>query len=173
MFILRIMLAPTLFKPLMVGKTATASLTINPTNTIVGIVYSIYDTTTIIPIIQEGTISFQQFLTNVTFVPYTLTASTNVSFTITGSSGTVGFCNMTLPKTALAYGTSPLVYIDGTLAANQGYTQDASNFYVWFTTHFSTHQITIQVTTPLSTPIPWYLILAAIIAALRSSFYSS
>ena len=33
--------------------------------------------------------------------------------------------------------------IDGQRAANQGHTQDADNYYVWFTTSFSTHQVDI------------------------------
>jgi vacuolar-type H+-ATPase subunit I/STV1 len=39
-------------------------------------------------------------------------------------------------------------------AQNQGYTQDADNYYVWYTTHFSTHQIKIMFTstTPTLTP---------------------
>jgi hypothetical protein len=53
---------------------------------------------------------------------------------------------MTIPKTAIPYGTSPVVYIDGTLAPNQGYTQDANNYYVWYTIQFSIHQVTIQFT---------------------------
>jgi hypothetical protein len=155
------------FTNVQADQTITASFGINTntTKTIVGIVYSISNTTTIIPITKEGNISFQQFLTNVTFVPYPHTTSTLVSFTITGPSGTVGFSNMTLPKTAIPYGTIPLVYINGTLAANQGYTQDATNFYVWYTTHFSTHLVTIQVTTPTPSPTPLYLILAAVLAA--------
>jgi methylaspartate ammonia-lyase len=51
---------------------------------------------------------------------------------------------MTIPKTAISYGTSPVVYIDGQQALNQGYTQDANNFYVWYTTISSTHQVKIQ-----------------------------
>jgi hypothetical protein len=51
---------------------------------------------------------------------------------------------MTIPKTAIQFGTVPVVYIDGAKAQDQGYTQDANNFYVWFTTHFSTHNITIS-----------------------------
>jgi hypothetical protein len=71
---------------------------------------------------------------------------TAISFTVTGQSGTVGFSNITIPKSAVPYGVTPLIYIDNQPAANQGYTQDTSNFYVWFTTHFSTHQISILFT---------------------------
>jgi hypothetical protein len=55
---------------------------------------------------------------------------------------------MTIPKTAILYGTNPVVYIDGQQAPSQGYTQDANNFYVWFTTSFSTHQVSIQFVVP-------------------------
>jgi hypothetical protein len=55
---------------------------------------------------------------------------------------------MTIPKTAIPYGTNPVVYIDGQKALNQGYAQDTDNFYVWYITQFSTHQMKIQFTVP-------------------------
>lgn len=76
---------------------------------------------------------------------------TTVSFTVTGQSGTTGFGNMTIPKSAVTQGTTPKIYIDNKLAANQGYTQDANNYYAWYTTQFSTHQISIVFT---AAPIP-------------------
>jgi len=72
------------------------------------------------------------------------TKETVFSFIITGPSGTVGFANMTIPKNAVANDTSPIVYIDDGQASDQGYAQDADNYYVWFTTHFSTHQLKVQ-----------------------------
>jgi len=71
-----------------------------------------------------------------------------VVFTITEPSGTEGFLNLTIPITAIPYGTSPVVYIDGQQALNQNYTQDGNNFYVWFTTQFNTNQVTIQFSVP-------------------------
>jgi hypothetical protein len=59
---------------------------------------------------------------------------------------------MTIPKSAIAQGTTPKIYIDNQLAASQGYTQDTNNYYVWYTTHFSTHQISIVFTTASSVP---------------------
>jgi hypothetical protein len=73
-----------------------------------------------------------------------------VSFTVTGESGTTGYSIITIPKTAIPYGTTPVVFIDDQQATNQGYTQDAENFYVWYTTQFSTHQVTIQFAVPLT-----------------------
>jgi hypothetical protein len=55
---------------------------------------------------------------------------------------------MTIPKDAIPYGTSPVVFVDDQKTLNQGYTQDANNFYVWYTTEFSTHQMKIQFTIP-------------------------
>jgi outer membrane biosynthesis protein TonB len=83
------------------------------------------------------------------------TSSTTLSFTVTGTSGTTGFGNITMPKSAIAYGTTPTVNIDGLKASNQGYTQDSNNYYVWYTTTFSTHQVSITFTTASSaTPTP-------------------
>jgi hypothetical protein len=88
-----------------------------------------------------------------------------VSFTVTGASGTTGFGNVTIPKSAVPYGTTPTIYIDGQPASNQGYTQDSNNYYVWYTTHFSTHQISIVFTAKSSIPeFPSSVILPLFIA---------
>ncbi len=71
---------------------------------------------------------------------------TTLSFILTGESGTTGFANFVIPKTAIPYGVEPTVLVSGEPAQNQGYTQDGQNFYVWFTTHFSTHQVEISFT---------------------------
>jgi hypothetical protein len=122
----------------------------------------------------SGNITSSQ-ISNSTIIPYQSTATTTVSLIITGKNGTVGFVNMTIPKTAIPYGTSPVVYIDGQQAPNQGYTQDANNFYVWYTTQFNTNlvnwgilgglQVTIQFAVP-PTPLPTSLglVLAVVIA---------
>jgi hypothetical protein len=98
----------------------------------------------------SGNVTSSQ-ISNATITSYQPSKTTTVSFVITGPNGTAGFGNMTVPKTAIYYGNSPTVYIDGQQAPNQGYTQDANNFYVWFTTSFSSHQVSIQfVVSPMS-----------------------
>jgi hypothetical protein len=72
---------------------------------------------------------------------------------------------MTIPKSAVAQGTTPKIYIDNQLAANQGYTQDTNNYYVWYTTQFSTHQISIVFNT---SPIPEFQ--ASVILSLLAIF---
>jgi DNA-binding beta-propeller fold protein YncE len=84
--------------------------------------------------------------------------TTKISFTLTGETGSVGFGNITIPKTAVVYGSIPVVYIDDQPAFSQGYTQDSDNFYVWYTTHFSTHQIHILFSASTTKPTePWSL----------------
>jgi hypothetical protein len=77
-----------------------------------------------------------------------------VSFIITEPSGTVGFSNITIPKSAVPYGSTPTIYIDGQQASNQDYTQDSNNYYVWYTTSFSTHKVSIVFTTTSPSPSP-------------------
>ncbi|MHB8702397.1 MAG: hypothetical protein ACYC7D_15450 [Nitrososphaerales archaeon] len=69
-----------------------------------------------------------------------------VNFQISGTAGTSGFANVTIPKSAVPSGYAPTVYIDGIKAADQSYTQDQNNYYVYFVTHFSTHQVTFSFT---------------------------
>jgi hypothetical protein len=89
-------------------------------------------------------------MSNVTITTDRSAATTTVSFIVTGLSGTAGFSNITISMSAVPYGSTPTVYIDNQTAPNQGYTQDANNYYVWYTTQFSTHQISIVFNTPSS-----------------------
>jgi hypothetical protein len=70
---------------------------------------------------------------------------------------------MTIPKEAIHYGTSPVVFIDGQETLNQGYTQDDYNFYVWYTAEFSTHQMKIQFTNPKTSIVASFNPLFAIV----------
>ena len=94
-------------------------------------------------------------MSNADFSINHLTNATTLSFTVTGDNGTAGFSNVTIPMSAVPQGGTPVIYIDGQPAPNQGYTQDTNNYYVWYTTHFSTHQVSIVfTTTPNGTPSP-------------------
>jgi hypothetical protein len=94
-----------------------------------------------------GNITISQ-ISNVTITSNQTTKTTTLSFTITGPNATTGFSNITIPKTAIIQGTSPTVIIDDQQTPNQGYTQDADNFYVWYTTQFSSHKMKIQFIMP-------------------------
>ena len=60
----------------------------------------------------EGNITAKQ-MTNMTITPHSENATTSVAFTVTGPSGEVGYGTIILPKEAIPYGSTPLVYIDG------------------------------------------------------------
>ena len=99
-------------------------------------------------------------MTNVTLSIDPSDAVTTLSFSLTGQSGSSGFGNITIPKSALTTTTTstvPSVLIDGIQALNQSFTQDATNFYVSYTVHFSTHTVSIvfnPTTSPSPTPSP-------------------
>jgi parallel beta-helix repeat protein len=105
-------------------------------------VYATTNNGSVIELPITGTITSTQ-MSGITISTNQSTSSTIVAFTVTGTAGTSGFGNVTIPKSATAYGTTPTIYIDNQPASNQGYTYDADNYYVWYTTNFSTHQISI------------------------------
>jgi len=78
--------------------------------------------------------------------------TTTISFTITGEAGTTGTGNITIPKNQVPIGTEPVIYIDNKNVEDQGYTRDADNYYVWYTTHFSTHEVSIVFTGTVAPP---------------------
>ena len=101
-----------------------------------------------------GNITAEQFK-NFTVTPHANNGTITFSFNLTGLSGTDGFANVTLPKSSIVIGQLPSVYVDNQLVQNQGYTQDAANYYVWFSVHFSSHVMRIEFTPPVvPTPPP-------------------
>jgi outer membrane protein assembly factor BamB len=97
---------------------------------------------TILSLSFSGNITTSQ-ISNASLVTDQSSAETTINFTVAGQAGDWGFCNLTIPKNSVSYGAAPTIYIDHQKAENQGYSQDAENYYVWFTTHFSTHQVSI------------------------------
>jgi hypothetical protein len=91
-------------------------------------------------------------------------ATTTISFKLTGENGNSGYCNMTIPKNAILYGTIPVLFVDGLRGTNQGYTQDSNSYYFWFTTDFSAHDMKIQFAGPQIQSITFGPVLAVGIA---------
>lgn len=105
----------------------------------------ITDNGTTVDLIISGNVTNSQ-MSNISLTLNQSASMTKLSFTVIGENGTTGLGNITIPKSTVAYGTTPTIYIDDQPAQDQGYTQDANNFYVWYTTHFSTHKVTIMFT---------------------------
>jgi hypothetical protein len=123
--------------------TPTTSSTQTPSTTTVP---ATMDSGTTVDLSLGGNVTSSQ-ISNATIATNQAAKTTTVYFTVTGKSGNVGFSNITIPKSAVPYGTTPTIYIDNQPAQNQGYTQDTNNYYAWYTTQFTTHQITITFTT--------------------------
>jgi hypothetical protein len=123
---------------------ATPWFTVTPTPTATPMI--VYATT------QNGTVVELYIAGNITGAQFSIITITNqvnataLSFTLTGPEETAGFGNLTVTRNNISMGVTPTVYIDNQLAQNQGYAQDADNFYVWWTTHFSVHQLSINFT---------------------------
>jgi outer membrane protein assembly factor BamB len=87
--------------------------------------------------------------------------------TVTGPSGEMGDCNITIPRSLIPSGTAPEVNIGDKSAVQQGFTQDSDNYYVWFSTHFSTNSVAIMFSAQNSgTPSVSILFLAIILVVL-------
>ncbi len=113
----------------------------------------------------KGNITSTQ-ITNITIATNLTEATTTLSFKVTGDSGTIGFSNITIPKNTISVGTEPTIYVDGQPAQDQDFTEDSSNYYVWYTVHFSTHEILVVFTPPvtnISSPIILYALAIAIV----------
>jgi len=73
-------------------------------------------------------------------------ASTTVSFTVALESESPRFCNITIPKNVVPYGTIPEVKVDNEPAKDQGYTQDNNSYHVWYTASLSEYALSIVFT---------------------------
>jgi hypothetical protein len=94
-------------------------------------------------------------------------ATSNLTFTVTGDADTNAFINVTIPKNAVTYGPTPTVYIGNQKVQNQSYTQDVDNYYVWGTNHFNNSfygDLTIEFTNVTSSSTTFPTIIGAIIA---------
>ena len=90
-------------------------------------------------------------------------SQTTVTLTLTGQSSPDGFFNITIPKEAIKYGTTPTIYVNSQAAQNQGFTKDASNYYLWYTSYTQNYELSITFTGAPSTQI-WVAIIVAVIA---------
>jgi hypothetical protein len=96
-----------------------------------------------------GNLTSQQ-ITNLQITTNPSSKTITVSFKVKGTNGDEGIGNFTIPKSAVDFATAPKVYIDNVQATDQGYCQDESNYYVWFSTHFSSHEVRIVFSAPVS-----------------------
>ena len=93
--------------------------------------------------------------------------STVISLALVGLDVTNGFTNITIPKQAVPLGTTPKIYINSQMAPDQSFTEDANNYYVWYTTFSNTYQLQIvfgQLSSSADSFPLWIIPVVAIIA---------
>ncbi len=92
-----------------------------------------------VEIIVSGNFSRSQ-ISNMSLSENSTNSQFSLSFTTIGTSGTA---TITIPKSAVPGGYAPLVYINGTLATDQSYYSDSSNYYVTFAAQSGSHEVSI------------------------------
>ena len=104
-------------------------------------------------------------VTNATISTDSLAAQTTLSLTIIGQKTTNNINAITVPKTTVNYGATPKIYLNSQVAPDQGFSQDANNYYVWYKTIFSDYELSIVFASnaaPDGFPL-WIILLIVII----------
>jgi hypothetical protein len=137
------------FHPLMNLFNVSAAPSLKPTwiRNLASIALGMKDDGSTVALTLKGNITCSQ-MSNIAYSTNKTPATATLSFVLNGPSDDVGFSNITIPASAVQTGSIPTIYVDGQPTSNQGYGQDADNYYVRYTTHFSTHQISISFTQP-------------------------
>ena len=100
-----------------------------------------------------------------------LAAQTTLSLTIIRQSTTNNVNAITVPKTVLAYGVTPKIYVNNQMAPNQGFSEDTNNYYVWYKTVFSNYELSIVFATDASPAgFPITVILAIVVMIIFSLY---
>jgi hypothetical protein len=79
-----------------------------------------------------------------------IAAQTTLSLNIIGQNSSSNVNAISVPKSAVAYGVSPKIYVNSQEALDQGFSQDANNYYVWYKTTFRNYELSIVFATNAS-----------------------
>lgn len=143
--------------------TPTQTITPAPTPTLTNTtIVATIDNGQTVQLIMAGNITASQIADATICVNQTATTTTIIL--VVGEAGTTGFSNITVPKSQVPTGSSPVIYIDGEPAEDQGFTEDANNYYVWYMVHFSIHELSIVFAgEPVVNALPDYALWIALV----------
>ena len=92
--------------------------------------------------------------------------TTTVALAVIEQNSVNGFGNITIPKSAIPYGTTPTVYVNNDQSPSQGFTQDAKNYYVWYSSGYPTYSLSIIFATSSVNPgFPYWVVLTIVVIA--------
>ena len=93
-------------------------------------------------------------------------STTTVTIAVIGQSNLNGFGNLTIPKSAIPFGTIPIVYVNGDQSPSQGYTEDGKNYNIWYSTQTPTYELSVNFgTTAPSGDFPYWAVLTIVVIA--------
>jgi hypothetical protein len=72
-----------------------------------------------------------------------------ISFNVSGDPGSLGFCNVSIPKYLVKPGYTIKVYFDGN-PINYKLSENSTNYFIYFTYKHSTHRVNIKFEAPLT-----------------------
>lgn len=93
-------------------------------------------------------------------------AQTTLSLIIIEENGINSINTITIPKTAIPYGIAPRIYLNNQMAPDQGFWQDAKNYYIWYKTIFNNYELLLVFATqaaPIGFPISAILSIIVIV----------
>jgi hypothetical protein len=102
--------------------------------------------------------------------------TTTLSAMVVAQSVTNGYGNITIPKSIIPNEGTPSIFINSLLVPNQGYSQDAKNYYVWYATNSKTYELSIVFKSTSSSsgfPLWIFLILIPIIIIVAVFVFAS
>ncbi len=89
-------------------------------------------------------------VTNAVIKTDQVAAQTTLSLNIIGQNSTGNVNAIAVPKAAVTFGVTPKIYVNSQAASDQGFSQDANNYYVWYKTIFINYELSIVFATTAS-----------------------
>jgi len=120
---------------------------------------------------QEGKIHEVQVATNSTLSGFSFdSAARKISLSVEGTSGTLGSCNLTIPKSMVFSGFGFEVQVDGK-KTDYVLNEDADSYFIFVTYLHSTHLLTVSfVSSPIWLQWWFWLIIVAVAASAGAAY---
>jgi len=124
-----------------------------------------YDETENVAIISNSTVSNLNLLTWLSSPHNGLQPGQSfIQFTATGENGTVGFCRLMIPRTALNGSSYIVLFDDQPISATELPFSNSSHVYLYFTYTHSTHEVIVTIPEYAAFLIPPIFMIATLLA---------
>lgn len=93
---------------------------------------------------------------------------TTIYVSLIGQTETSNMSVITVPKAAVTCGVKPAIYVNNQVAQNQGFSQDASSYKLWYKASSTNYELSIVFSSKNATEFPMWVILADVVIVLLS-----